>query len=92
MSLWGGSPERTGLNDVHVCALATPIPMAAILPVIVGEESEALERAEDLRRAGIHVPAIRYPTVARGAARLRIAVSAVHTESEIDTLTHAITG
>ncbi len=41
----------------------------AIVPVILGAEEKAVESANHLRRLGLLVPAIRYPTVARGAAR-----------------------
>ena len=63
---------------------------SAILPLIVGEEVAALTLAERLRKAGCLVPAIRFPTVARGAARLRITVSAAHTSEDIQRLVAAI--
>jgi 8-amino-7-oxononanoate synthase len=56
---------------------------SAILPLMIGEESETLRVAADLTAAGLYVPAIRYPTVARGAARLRITVTASHTAEEV---------
>ena len=43
----------------------------AIIPIIIGDEPEAVAAAAALREQGIFIPAIRYPTVARGAARLR---------------------
>ena len=43
---------------------------SAILPIVVGHEQSALELAVRLRASGFLVPAIRYPTVASGAARL----------------------
>ncbi len=55
----------------------------AIVPLIVGEESLAVKIAKDLERQGILVSAIRYPTVAKGAARLRVALAATHTEEEL---------
>ena len=65
-------------------------PGAAIIPWLVGEEQRALDLARDLRQQGFFVPAIRYPTVAKGAARLRITVSAAHSEEQIDSLGEAI--
>ena len=61
-----------------------------IRPVIVGDESEAVALAERLRAAGAWVPAIRHPTVARGAARLRLTFSAAHTQSDLDLLEQAL--
>lgn len=58
----------------------------AILPVILGEASRALEISARLRDAGFLIPCIRYPTVARGSARLRITVSALHSAAQIEAL------
>lgn len=63
---------------------------SAIQPLICGEASAALELAAALRERGFLVPAIRYPTVARNAARLRVTLSAAHREDEIDALTRAL--
>jgi 8-amino-7-oxononanoate synthase len=59
---------------------------SAIVPVIVGEAEAALEAAQLLARKGFLVPAIRYPTVARDAARLRVTLSARHTPAQISGL------
>jgi 8-amino-7-oxononanoate synthase len=65
-------------------------PVSAILPVIVGDERSALELASRLRESGFLVPAIRYPTVARGAARLRITLSAGHSSDHVRGLAAAL--
>jgi 8-amino-7-oxononanoate synthase len=65
-------------------------PGAAIIPWLVGEEHRALDLAEALQREGFFVPAIRYPTVAKGAARLRITISAAHSALQIASLGEAI--
>jgi len=67
-----------------------PAPVAPILPVQVGPEAEALRLSAALREAGYWVPAIRYPTVARGRARLRITVSAAHTGEQLAGLLKAL--
>lgn len=59
---------------------------AAIHPVIVGDESRAMELSARLLEAGFLAPAIRFPTVARGGARLRITFSAAHEGSQIEAL------
>lgn len=63
---------------------------SAIISLIVGSEDDALALSERLMDGGILVPAIRYPTVARGAARLRITVSASHSPEDIDALLEVI--
>lgn len=63
---------------------------SAIIPVIIGDESAAVAAATQLREQGLFVPAIRYPTVARGAARLRVTLTAAHTPEDVTTLTRAL--
>jgi 7-keto-8-aminopelargonate synthetase-like enzyme len=65
--------------------------VSAILPVIVGDENQALATANALRERGVFVPAIRYPTVARGAARLRVTLTATHTRPEVEQLAATLT-
>jgi 8-amino-7-oxononanoate synthase len=60
--------------------------VSAIVPLILGDETKTLAAAAALREEGIFVPAIRYPTVARSAARLRITLTAAHTDMEIEQL------
>jgi 7-keto-8-aminopelargonate synthetase-like enzyme len=63
---------------------------SAIIPLIIGDENQALAVAATLREHHIFVPAIRYPTVARGAARLRITLTAEHSPSEVATLAETL--
>jgi 8-amino-7-oxononanoate synthase len=65
-------------------------PTSAIFPWIVGDEQAALDLASALQNEGFLVPAIRYPTVAKGSARLRITVTASHEEDQIRSLCQAI--
>jgi 8-amino-7-oxononanoate synthase len=53
-----------------------------IIPVMLGDEAAALTMAQRLRAAGHFAPAIRPPTVAAGACRLRLTVTLAHTESD----------
>ncbi len=59
---------------------------SAILPWHVGDSDEALELMESLMMRGLFVPAIRYPTVPRKTARLRITVTADHVKEDLDLL------
>jgi glycine C-acetyltransferase/8-amino-7-oxononanoate synthase len=63
---------------------------SAIFPWIVGDEQAALDLASALQTERFFVPAIRYPTVAKGSARLRITVTALHEEDQIRSLCKAI--
>ena len=63
---------------------------SAIVPIIIGDETKAVAAATQLREQNIFVPAIRYPTVARGAARLRVTLTAAHTKAEISELASAL--
>ncbi|MEI7808868.1 MAG: 8-amino-7-oxononanoate synthase [Verrucomicrobiota bacterium] len=63
---------------------------SAIIPLILGDEAGAVAAATKLREQNIFVPAIRYPTVARGSARLRITLTAAHTVDDISELVWAL--
>jgi 8-amino-7-oxononanoate synthase len=63
-----------------------------IQPLVIGASDAALAIAARLEGAGFYVPAIRPPTVPDGEARLRIALTALHTESDIERLVDAIAG
>ena len=65
-------------------------PASAIVPWIIGDEQGTLAAARSLQVEGFFVPAIRYPTVAKGSARLRVTVSAAHEEAELRSLGAAI--
>ncbi len=62
-----------------------------IVPKILGSSDVALAVSAALEHAGFLVPAIRFPTVPRGSARLRISVSAAHSEEMVDSLAMALT-
>jgi 8-amino-7-oxononanoate synthase len=61
-----------------------------ILPFVCGEEQRAVEAAAVLLERGVVVPAIRPPTVAPGTSRLRVAMSAAHTDAQVDRLLAAL--
>lgn len=63
---------------------------SAIIPVRLGDEERALAASKMFFDRGFFVPAIRYPTVARGAARLRLTISAAHQPEEIQAVTQAL--
>ena len=61
-----------------------------ILPLVLGAEEAALAAAAALRERGVFLPAIRYPTVARGEARLRLSLTAAHTAADVEGLLRAL--
>ncbi|MGJ8655571.1 MAG: 8-amino-7-oxononanoate synthase [Akkermansiaceae bacterium] len=77
--LWGNMKKLTSmLADVREI-----VPTSAIIPWHVGEADDALELSNRLLEEGVFVPAIRYPTVPRGTARLRITLTASHSEADL---------
>ncbi len=58
-------------------------PPSAIIPLIIGDEKKTVKTAMALLEQGIFIPAIRYPTVARGVARLRITLTAAHSVADV---------
>ena len=63
---------------------------SAIVPIIVGSEEQALSLSEELVEHGFLVPAVRFPTVPRGSARLRVTLSAAHQLEDVVHLREAI--
>ena len=57
-----------------------------IVPIVIGDEDAAVEASARLFERGLLVPAIRPPTVPPGTSRLRLAVSAAHTDEQVDAL------
>lgn len=76
-----------GVRDLPWQMMASSTP---IQPLLVGGNEAALSLSDGLRERGIWVPAIRPPTVPQGTARLRITLSAAHTEKDIDELLKAL--
>jgi 8-amino-7-oxononanoate synthase len=65
---------------------------SAIIPILTGSETKAVEVAARLREQDVFVPAVRYPTVARGRARLRVTFTAAHSADDVDVLVQALAG
>lgn len=78
---------RQGAQERHLHLLPS---RTAIQPLLVGDSSDALQLSQALEAQGYYVPAIRPPTVAAGKARLRITVSALHTEAMVEALLDAL--
>src|SRR4029077_12082998 len=74
-------------SHVEYVAPGHPSP---IIPVVLGDERKAWAVSAALLERGLPVPAIRPPTVAPGTSRLRIALSAAHTDDQITLLANAL--
>lgn len=70
--------------------LLAPGHPSAIVPIICGSNEAALEASRQLESDGFLVPAIRYPTVPRGTARLRVSLSATHARETITGLANQL--
>jgi 8-amino-7-oxononanoate synthase len=71
---------REGMRLVGLRALGE----GPIVPWLVGDARTAWELSEELRRGGVDVRAVRPPTVPQGTARLRLTVTAAHTEGDLE--------
>ncbi|QDQ42691.1 aminotransferase class I/II-fold pyridoxal phosphate-dependent enzyme [Methylacidiphilum kamchatkense] len=61
-----------------------------LIPILIGEEAKAIQVSQELEKIGIYLPPIRYPTVPKGTARLRISLTALHSTEQIDYLKGAL--
>ncbi len=78
---------RAGLRDLPWQLMPSE---TAIQPLLIGDNKQALRLSEGLRERGIWVAAIRPPTVPQGTARLRITLSAAHSEGDVERLIGAL--
>lgn len=87
-------PERGAVAILRARQFARqmglPAAKSPIVPLIIGEEGEALALAKRLELAGFLVTAIRPPTVPEGTSRLRFAFSSEHEEGDVTNLIKAI--
>ena len=84
--------ERVGWlqQQLQSAGLLTARPSSHVVPIFLGVSSRAVRVASRLWEQGIFAPAIRPPTVPEGTARLRLSVSALHTQEQVDQLVAAL--
>ena len=70
--------------------LQIPPGLGPIIPIMFGDEQRAAEASRTLLDQGLYVPAIRYPTVKKGQARLRVSLSAEHRDADCAQLINAL--
>lgn len=78
---------RRGADALGLQLLDSPTP---IQPLLIGDSERAMQLSAGLRKRGIMISAIRPPTVPRGTARLRVTLSAAHSDADIDRLLEAL--
>ncbi len=79
--LWKNVKAMRGvIEDLGFNVSNEPSP---IIPIIIGREEEAVAFSNELLEKGFFIPAVRFPTVSKGQARLRMTVSAAHSEEDI---------
>ncbi|MFT8817369.1 MAG: 8-amino-7-oxononanoate synthase [Komagataeibacter saccharivorans] len=89
---------RLARNAAHLrdvirdCGLSSGPSTTQIIPILIGDAARALAFASVLEKHGILATAIRPPTVPPNSSRIRLALSAAHTDAMIDQLATAITG
>lgn len=86
--LRGQLADRIGLFRAGLGGRA--LSSTAIQPVVLGRSEAALTASASLEAGGMLVPAIRYPTVPRGKARLRVSLSAAHAAEDVKWLAREI--
>ena len=74
---------KKGLKDIGFDTMGTE---SHIIPIYIGDAETAMEFSRYLYKNSILVPAIRFPTVPKGTARLRVTVIATHTRRDINRL------
>lgn len=82
--LWRNVDRLRG--QLRALGLAVPEARSPIFPVPLGDEARAVSVGNQMLEAGLFTAAVRYPTVPRGQARLRISVSAAHTPDDLEAL------
>lgn len=78
---------RQGCEQLGLELMDSPTP---IQPIMIGEADKAMAISAALEQQGIFISAIRPPTVPAGSARLRVTLSASHTEQQVDRLLTAL--
>lgn len=88
------SEEGTALRQrlAGLVAKVRPGHPSPIIPFIIGDEAAAVAASRALREKGLLVPAIRPPSVAPGSSRLRVTLSAAHTDEQVEKLIDALAG
>ncbi len=78
---------RRGCEQLGLSLMDSPTP---IQPIMIGDADKAMLMSAALREKGMFITAIRPPTVPNGSARLRVTLSASHTEEQLDRLLDAL--
>jgi 7-keto-8-aminopelargonate synthetase-like enzyme len=78
-------------NELRAAGFDTLTSETQIIPILIGEDAQAIAMSRKLFERGIFAPAVRWPAVAKRQARLRLTVMATHTKEQIDYLVENVT-
>lgn len=78
---------RLGAEQIGLTLMDSFTP---IQPILIGDSARAIRLSQMLRERGLMVTAIRPPTVPAGSARLRVTLSAAHSEAQVQLLLNAL--
>jgi 8-amino-7-oxononanoate synthase len=91
---WRRERLHAAIARFRAAASALEVPLAAsttpIQPIVLGTPAAALAASHALETAGFRVAAIRPPTVPESSSRLRVTLSAAHTDTQIDAFTESL--
>jgi 8-amino-7-oxononanoate synthase len=84
--------ERRNQLWANIAAVSRQIDSegSAIIPMMIGDEAKAMQIAAALLNKGVFIPAVRFPTVAHGQARLRLTMTAAHSKDDVEQLLTAL--
>ena len=72
---------REGLRDLGYEVMDSP---TGIIPIMIGDTAEAIRMSDQLLKSGVFVVGFGFPVVPEGHARLRVQMSAAHTDAQIE--------
>lgn len=77
-------------KELSLLGFSTGQSCSQIIPIMTGESEVALDLSAFLEQQGIFAPAIRYPTVPKGEARIRISLTTAHSEADLEYLLNTL--
>ena len=77
------------INQVKLKGFTCPS-TSQIVPVIIGDSQQTVEKAQQLQKAGFYIMPVRPPTVPKGSSRLRISLNTHMKDADLEQLVHLL--